>query len=76
MAKIIYDSKNAQTTFADVKVGDYFDYEGELFLYIDDSRGGLVFVLKEGYSFYWCDDFSADTPVIIISPNRVTIRVD
>ena len=76
MAKVIYDSKNTKTTFVDVREGDFFDYQGRLFLFIDDSRGGLVFDLEEGYSFYWCDDYGLETPVIIIAPSRVTIRVD
>jgi hypothetical protein len=76
MAKVIYDSKNTNTTFNDLKEGDYFDYEGSLFLFVDDSRGGLVFDLEEGYSFYWCDEFNADTPVLIINPSRITIEVD
>lgn len=76
MAYVIYNSENTTTTFNDLNEGDYFDYQGKLFLYVDDYRGGLVFDIEEGYSFYWCDDFSTDTPVLIIAPSRITVRVD
>jgi len=76
MANVIYDSKNINTTFSDLKEGDYFDFDGQLFLFVDDSREGLVFDFEEGYSFYWCDDYDLDTPVKIIASNRVTIKVD
>lgn len=76
MAKVIYNSENTTTTFIDLKEGDYFDYQGNLFLYVDDSKGGLVFDLEEGYSFYWCDNYSVDTPILIISSDRITIKVD
>lgn len=76
MAKVIYNSENTTTTFNDLKDGDYFDYQGKLFLFIDAYKGGLVFDIEEGYSFFWEEIYTIDTPILIIAPNRVTVKVD
>ena len=75
MAKVIYNSKDKNEVFCDIGEGTYFDYEGTLYLLVDEQRG-IVFDFEGGYSFLWEDDFDGEARVKTISSDRITIKVD
>jgi len=75
MTKVIYNSNNASKAFDELDEGTYFDYEGSLYLLVDEYRG-IVYDFEDESSFKWCDEFDADTKVLPIASNRVTIKVD
>ena len=75
MAKVIYAPKDKNEVFCDIGEGTYFDYEGTLYLLVDEQRG-IVFDFYQGISFVWYDEFEAEAIIKTISSDRITIKVD
>ena len=75
MTKVIYNSTNKGTPFDELAEGTYFDYEGSLYLLVQEYKG-VVFDFEDETSFNWYDEFDADTQVIPIASDRVTITVN
>lgn len=75
MAKVIYTPENVKPAFCDLSEGTYFDYEGSLYLFVDEDRD-LVFDFEEEISFRWTDEYDLDAKVQPIASDRVTIKVD
>lgn len=75
MTKVIYAPKDENEAFCDIGEGTYFDYEGTLYLLVDEQRG-IVFNFEKELPFVWYDEFDAEEMVRTISSDRITIRVD
>ena len=75
MAKVIFNLNNTDKAFDELADGEYFEYDGSLYLLTDGYRG-IVFDFEDELSFKWCDEFDADTQVRPISSDRITIKVD
>ena len=69
MTKVIYDPNDKNEVFCDIGEGTYFDYEGTLYLLVDEQRG-IVFDFEKEMPFYkdcttvWIDYFNGDGPTI------------
>lgn len=74
MTKVIYNQTSKGIPFDELAEGTYFDYEGSLYLLVEEYKG-VVFDFEDETSFRWGDEFDADTRVIPISSDRVTITV-
>lgn len=75
MTKVIYDPNDKNEVFCDIGEGTYFDYEGTLYLLVDEQRG-IVFDFEKEMPFVWYDEFDAEAIIKTISSDRITIKVD
>lgn len=75
MANVIYNSNVEGKAFCVLAEGTYFNYQGNLFILVDECSGH-VFSFNDDNVFCWYDDFDSQAIVQPISSDRITVRID